>query len=52
MSQSSPRVSFTTNGLLGEVVEVDGAWVRADGVEGRSLSQPDAVLASAGLRKL
>ncbi|MDQ3620016.1 MAG: tRNA (N(6)-L-threonylcarbamoyladenosine(37)-C(2))-methylthiotransferase MtaB [Actinomycetota bacterium] len=44
------RVWFEGSDLLGEVVDVDGVRVRADGVEGRLLSQPDAVLVSAGPR--
>lgn len=46
------RVWFESRGLLGEVAEVEGVRVRADGIEGRLLSQPDAVLVSAGPRKI
>ena len=46
------RVWFEGSDLLGEVVGVDGVRVRADGVEGRLLSQQDAVLVSAGPREL
>ena len=46
------RVWFEGRGLLGDIARVEGLRVRADGVEGRLLSQPDAVLVSAGPRQL
>lgn len=46
------RVWFEGRDLLGEIAEVEGERVRADGVEGRLLSQPDAALVSAGPRRL
>jgi hypothetical protein len=46
------RVWFEGCDLLGEIVQVEGERVRADGVEGRALSQPDTALVSAGPRQL
>jgi threonylcarbamoyladenosine tRNA methylthiotransferase MtaB len=46
------RVWFEGRDLLGEIAEVEGDRVRADGVEGRLLSQRDAALVSAGPRQL